>query len=101
MIKKNNFFIENLKSVVFIGQSDVLSELVKINKSLKLNTLIITSSDQSKLIDKKISHEIFDKIDNKFKNYINKSTKVNNTIFISLGARNIFKKEIIRNFFFK
>tara|TARA_B110000259_G_C14016859_1_gene401625 strand:- start:1056 stop:2066 length:1011 start_codon:yes stop_codon:yes gene_type:complete len=99
MIKKNNFFIENLKSVVFIGQSDVLSELVKINKSLKLNTLIITSSDQSKLIDKKISHEIFDKIDNKFKNYINKSTKVNNTIFISLGARYIFKKEIIKNFF--
>ena len=99
MIKNNNFFIENLKTVVFIGHSDVLSELVKINKSLKLQTFIITSSDQSKSIDKKISHKIFDKIDNKFKNYINKSTKVNNTIFISLGARYIFKKETIKNFF--
>ena len=42
MIKNNNFFIENLKTVVFIGHSDVLSELVKINKSLKLQTFIIT-----------------------------------------------------------
>jgi len=66
MIRNNNFFIENLKTVVFIGHSDVLSELVKINKSLKLQTFIITSSDQSKSIDKKISHKIFDKIDNKF-----------------------------------
>ena len=88
-----------MKTVVFIGHSDVLSELVKINKSLKLQTFIITSSDQSKSTDKKISNKIFDKIDNKFRNYINKSTKVNNTIFISLGARYIFKKEIIKNFF--
>jgi len=66
MIRNNNFFIENLKKIVFIGHSDVLSKLVKINKYLKLQTFIITSSDQSKSIDKKISHKIFDKIDNKF-----------------------------------
>ena len=53
MIKNNNFFIENLKTVVFFGQSDTFSKLIEINKSLKLNTLIITSSDQSKMIDKK------------------------------------------------
>lgn len=54
MIKNNKFLIENLKTVVFIGQSDAFLELIKFNKSLKLNTLIITSSHQSKLIDKKI-----------------------------------------------
>ena len=67
MIKNNNFFIENLKTVVFFGQSDTFSKLIEINKSLKLNTLIITSSDQSKMIDKKINYKIFDKLDNKFK----------------------------------
>ena len=54
MIKENKFYLESLNSVVFIGQSDVFSELIKINNSLKLETLIITSSHQSKLIDKKI-----------------------------------------------
>lgn len=99
MIKNNKFLIKNLKSVVFIGQTDVFPKLIKINKSLKLNTLIITSSDQSKLIDKKIRYKVFNKLDNKFKNYLKKSTKFENTIFISLGARNIFKKDIIENFF--
>ena len=58
MIKNNNFFIDNLKTVVFLGQSNVFSKLIEINKSLKLNTLIITSSDQSKIIDKKIEYLI-------------------------------------------
>ena len=67
MIKNNNFFIDNLKTVVFLGQSNVFSKLIEINKSLKLNTLIITSSDQSKIIDKKINYKVFDKLDNKLK----------------------------------
>jgi len=99
MIKNNNFFIENLKTVVFLGQSDVFSELIKINNSLKLETLIITSSHQSKLIDKKIDFKIFDNIDEKFKDFINKKVKKENTIFISLGARYIFQKDTIENFF--
>ena len=99
MIKNNNFYIENLNSVVFIGQSDVFSKLIEINNSLKLDTLIITSSDQSRLIDKKIDYKIFDKLDDKFKMFINKNIKVKNTIFISLSARSIFKKDTIENFF--
>ena len=54
MINNNKFFIENLNSVVFIGGAHIFSELIKINKSLKLNTLIVTTSHQSKLIDKKL-----------------------------------------------
>ena len=99
MINNNNFFIENLDTVVFLGQSDVFLELIEVNNSLKLNTFIITSSHQSKLIDKKIDYKTFDKLDDKFKNYINKNTKIKNTLFISVGARYIFKKDTIENFF--
>ena len=100
MIKNNNFFLKNLSSVVFLGQSDIFSELIKINNTLKLKTLIITSSHQSSLIDKKIDYKVFDSLDEKFKNFINKTFKKENTIFISLGARYIFKKDTIEKFFF-
>jgi len=46
-VKKNNkFYIENLKNVVFIGQSKIFSEMIKINNMINLKTLIITSSEQ-------------------------------------------------------
>tara|TARA_B100001173_G_scaffold195220_1_gene168322 strand:+ start:3087 stop:4097 length:1011 start_codon:yes stop_codon:yes gene_type:complete len=99
MIKNNKFYVENLNTVVFLGQNNSFSKLIEVNNSLKLNTLIITSSHQSKLIDKKIDYKIFDKLDDKFKNFINKNVKVKNTIFVSLGARYIFKKNTIENFF--
>ena len=99
MIENNNFYIENLNSVVFLGQSDVFSKLIEVNNSLKLNTLIITSSHQAKLIDKKIDYKIFDKLDDKFKDFIDKNIKVKNTIFVSTGARYIFKKNTIEKFF--
>ena len=83
MIKENQFFIKNLNYVVFLGQSDVFEKLIKINTSLKLNTIIITSSHQSKLIDKKIDFTVFDNLDEKFKDFINKNVKKENTIFIS------------------
>ena len=100
MINKNQFYIQNLKNVVFIGQSDIFEELIKINNSLKLKTIIITSSHQSKLIDKKIDYNIFDKLDKNFKKFIKQKVKIENTIFISLSARYIFKKDLIKNFFF-
>ena len=96
MINNNNFFIENLNSVVFLGQSDVFSELIKVNNSLNLDTLIVTSSHQSKLIDKKIDYKIFDTLDDKFKNLLIKILK--NTILLIL-ALDIFLKKIIQNFF--
>ena len=99
MIKKNQFYIKNLKNVVFLGQSDYFLDYIKINNSLKLKTIIITSSDQSKFIDKKIKFKVFDNLDQKFRKFILKNVKIENTIFISLAARNIFKKDIIKNFF--
>jgi len=41
MIKNNKFYIDNLKSVVFLGQSEFFSKLIEVNNSLKLNSLII------------------------------------------------------------
>lgn len=99
MIKENKFFVKNLNSVVFLGQSDDFAKLIKINNSLKLETIIITSTHQSKLIDNKIDFKIFDKLDEKFRNFINKKVNKENTIFIILAARYIFKKDTIQNFF--
>tara|TARA_B100000963_G_C22621545_1_gene670199 strand:+ start:1364 stop:2380 length:1017 start_codon:yes stop_codon:yes gene_type:complete len=99
MIKDNKFYIENLNTVVFLGESEVFSDLLKINKSLNLNSLVITSSHQSKLINKNIKYKVFDKLDNNFKKHLSKKIKAKNTIFISLGARYIFKKDTIENYF--
>ena len=99
MIKNNKFYINNLRDVIILGVSQRLEELISINKHLNLNTTIITSSHQSKLIDKKIKYKIFDNVDEDFKKFVKKNFKIENTLFISLGARYIFKKDIINNFF--
>ena len=99
MIINNQFFIKDLKFVILMGQSSVFDELIKINSLLNLSTTIITSSHQSKLIDKKLNFNIFNNLDKKFEDFIKKKVKIQNTIFISLGARYIFKKEIIEKFF--
>ncbi len=99
MIKNNKFYINNLRDLIILGESQRLEELISINKHLNLNTTIITSSHQSKLIDKKIKYKIFDNLDEDFKKFVKKNFKIENTLFISLGARYIFKKDIINNFF--
>jgi methionyl-tRNA formyltransferase len=99
MINNNQFYIKDLKSVVFMGHSSAFAELIKINNSLNLDTIIITTTHQSKLLDKKLNFKIFDIINEKFKDFVDKKVTIENTIFISLGARYIFKKDIIDNFF--
>ena len=99
MIKNNKFHINNLSAVVLMGQSEVLDQLITINKLLKLKTLIIAKKEQEKFINKKFEYKIFNKIDNKFKKFINNNFKIESTIFISIGARYIFKKDTIKNFF--
>ena len=93
MIKNNNFYINNLRDIIILGESQRLKELISINKHLNLNTTIITSSHQSKLIDKKIKYKIFDNLSEDLKKFVKKNFKIKNTLFISLGARYIFKKD--------
>ncbi len=99
MIKNRKFFIKNLKNVIFIGYSEAFLELIKINNLLNLNTLIITSSDQSKKINKKFKFKIFDKLTPKFHKFVKSNFDIKKTIFVSLGARYIFKKNTIKNLF--
>jgi len=99
MIKDSKFYINELKTVVFLGNSNSLNELIKINKKFNLKTINITSSGQSKLMHKNINYQVYDNLNDKFKNYITKNTKIENTLFISLGARYIFKKKTIDKFF--
>ena len=69
MIKNNKFHINNLSAVVLMGQSEVLDQLITINKLLKLKTLIVAKKEQEKFINKKFEYKIFNKIDNKFKKF--------------------------------
>ena len=48
MIKNNQFYIEKLKTVIFLGESKILDQLKKINSIYNLSTYIITSPDQAK-----------------------------------------------------
>ncbi len=98
MISNNKFFLKNLKNIFFLGSSPVFDELIKFNKNKKIKTTIITSSDQAKGL-KKYSPLIYKKVDKNFKKKIKSLTKVENTLFISLGARWIFKKSDINKFF--
>ena len=99
MFKNNSFFITNFKNVVFIGEHKCLSHFININNSLNIKTLVITSPDQSKLIDKKIKFKVFNKLDKKFKRYVLQEVKVEETLFISIKSRWIFNDQIIKNFF--
>jgi len=99
MINNNKFFIKNLKNVVFLGENKNLTNFININKSLNIKTLVITTSSQKLKIDKSINYKVFDKINNDFKNFIKKSLSIKNTLFISIAARYIFKKDTIKKFF--
>ena len=58
MIKENNFFIKDLKKVVIIGACPNIEKILKINLSLKLKTLIVTSSNQKNYFNKNIKIHI-------------------------------------------
>jgi len=100
MIKSNTFFIKNFKNVVFIGEHGSLKELVKINQSLNLNTKIVTSKDQSLSLKKQnLEFKIFDTLNEKFKKFIKKDFNIDETLFLSIRSRWIFKKNDIKKFF--
>jgi methionyl-tRNA formyltransferase len=99
MIRENFFFINKLKNVVFLGEHNCLEQFIKINKSLNLKTKIITSPDQSRLINKKIEFEIFKNLNKDFDKFIAKNFNIKETLFLSIRSRWIFKKEKIKDFF--
>ena len=91
MNKKNYYKLKNINSIVFLGHSEVFEDLIKINKELNLRSEIITSSSFKKKL-KGFKFKVFKKIDKSFFKYIENKYKIENTLFISLGARWIFSK---------
>ena len=98
MISKNNFFIKNIKNIIFIGFHEKFSELKKICNKNNISFSIITSSDQSKNL-KNFRYRVFNKVDKKFKIYVEKNYDIDKTLFVSLGSRIIFKDKNIKKFF--
>ena len=66
MIKNNNFTVKNLKHVVFQDMRKFAD--LELNKKSGIKTEIITSSDQAKLIPKKLDFKVFDNVNDEFKN---------------------------------
>ena len=99
MKQKEYFSVKNLSTVVFLGYLSNISKLITHNKKLKINSSLITGSDQAKHVPAGIKHNIFNKIDGKFKKFIQKNYDIKSTLFISLGARYIFKKNHINDIF--
>ena len=98
MIQNNKFFLKNFKNVVFLGQSEIFEKLIDANSSIGLNTFLVTSSDQAKNISSSLEPNIFDKIDDSFKKFVTKNCTIEETLFISMGARYIFKKDTRINY---
>ena len=99
MFKNNKFYIEKLQHIVFLGESKILDQLENINLKYNLSSHVVTSQDQAKSIKKNKKIIITKKIDNNFKKKITSLVDIRNTLFISLGARWIFKKQDIFDFF--
>ena len=97
MIKNNKFFLSNFSNVVIFGHPQ--NEIIQINKKLKLSTTVLTSVDQSKVMDKKlINYKVFNSIDKKCVRYLKNKFDFKKTLFIGIGPRYIFKKETIKLF---
>tara|TARA_B100000768_G_C11204000_1_gene342996 strand:- start:34 stop:1044 length:1011 start_codon:yes stop_codon:yes gene_type:complete len=99
MIKNNFFLIEDLRNVVFIGESKRFKELIKINKKLNISSNIITCPNQNEIIDINIDKNVFDELDENFEAFIDKNFDISKTLFISLGSRWIFSKKLIEKIF--
>ena len=71
MIKNNKFLLNNFSDVVIFGHPQ--NEIIRINQKFNLSTIVITSIDQSKLMNKKlINFKVFNSIDDKCLKFIKK-----------------------------
>ena len=100
MTKKKNYFnIKNLKNVVFIGCSLKIDNLCNFNKHNNIRSMIICGSDHKINAPNKFERLITNKFDSKVKKFIKKNFKNDETLFLSIGSRYIFKKKTINETF--
>jgi len=96
IIKKNPFFLKNLKNIVIFGWSPNLGKIEVINKNLGIKTFIISSNSQKKLFIDINKVNFFENIKRSdIKNFIKKTVKVDQTLFLSISSYFIFNKSFI------
>ena len=96
MINNNYFSIPDLKKIVIIGACPNIDEIIRINKKLKIQTIIVTSKNQKKFFRKNIKLNLFDDLDNsKFHKFVKENCKIDNTIFLSISSMFIFSLKTI------
>ena len=97
-MKKFKEFKINLKNIVIFGYSEFFFEILKVNELKNLDTLFVTKPDTVK--SKNLENHIIttNKIDNKFLLKLKKKIDFKKTLFISLGSRWIFDKDLIKIF---
>jgi len=96
-MNKTIFNIPNLKGILILGYSPIIEDLLHSISDLKLKVEIVCNSDQAVHYHKDISVKVFDQLDKDFIAYIEKEFSSKNTLFVSFGARWVFKNEIIKN----
>lgn len=98
MINKNFFQIKKIKKIVFFGFNPNLENFFNINKKNNIESFIFTSTNQFKQLSKfkNIKNfKIIKNLDGNFRKYIKKNFNIDQTLFISLSSRWIFKKNTI------
>lgn len=98
MINKNFFQIKKINKVVFLGFSPNLESFINLNKKNNIESFIFTSPNQFKQLSKfkKINEfKVIKSLDDNFRKYVKKNFNIENTLFISLSSRWIFKKKTI------
>lgn len=95
MIKNNKFFIKNIKNLVIFGYHENLKEIFDFTKKFKIKNFLISTKTQTQYNFKNCERINLNKLDDKFFKYCKNKININETIFLSLGSRYIFKKKII------
>lgn len=91
------FQISKLKQIALLGASPLFSQFAKFNRSKGIRTSLISSPAQKAELPKKEKCWLFEKLDHDFESFIEKYFDLETTLFLSFGARWIFKKRIIEN----
>jgi methionyl-tRNA formyltransferase len=99
MNESKYYYFDKLKHIYILGASNFFDEVIAVNNKLKLSTNIISTSHQVKefKLGKKVI--IHNKLDTNFIKTIKKNKEIKNTLFVSFGARWIFKNDTIEKLF--
>lgn len=98
MIKNNQFYLDQIKDIFFIGSNNNFEKLISLNKKFNLNSFILTHNPNFKSIKNTIFFP-YQKFTTEIKNQILEKSNPNNTLYISLSSRWIFKDYEINKIF--